>query len=116
MYLIMKEKISWSDFEKIDLRVGTIIDVKLFEKAKNPAFQLWIDFGELGVLKSSAQITKLYNEKDLLNKQVTAVVNFPEKQIANFMSQCLVLGVIGADKNVILISPDQSTQNGSRIG
>lgn len=112
----MKEKISWTDFEKIDIRVGTIIDAKPFEKAKNPAFQLWIDFGELGILKTSAQITKLYNQTELLNTQVLAVVNFQEKQIANFMSQCLVLGVINSNKDVVLIKPDRNVTNGLKIG
>ena len=86
-------KLSWTDFEKIDMRVGTIIDVRDFPEAKNPAYKLLIDFGEtIGVKKSSAQITALYKKADLINKQVIAVVNFPEKQIANFMSECLVLG------------------------
>ncbi|WP_177765936.1 tRNA-binding protein [Flavobacterium sp. I3-2] len=112
----MKEIISWNDFEKIDIRVGTIIEVKIFEKAKNPAYQLWIDFGELGILKSSAQITKCYSQTEILFKQVMAVVNFPEKQIANFMSQCLVLGVVGNDKDVVLIEPERKVTNGFKIG
>jgi len=112
----MKEIISWNDFEKIDIRVGTIIKSEIFEKAKNPAYQLWIDFGELGILKSSAQITDLYNCDELISKQVIAVVNFPEKQIANFMSQCLVLGVIGNEKKVILIEPERKVTNGFKIG
>lgn len=116
MNLYMKEKITWSDFEKIDIRVGTIVDIKPFEKAKNPSYQLWIDFGELGILKSSAQITKLYDLNDLISKQVLAVVNFPEKQIANFMSQCLVLGVVGGEKEVILIEPERKVVNGLKIG
>lgn len=116
MNLIMKEKITWADFEKIDIRVGTIIDVQFFEKAKQPAYQLWIDFGILGVLKSSAQITDLYDIENLIGKQIMAVVNFPEKQIANFMSQCLVLGIVGSDNGVVLIEPEQTVCNGLRIG
>ena len=87
-----------------------------FEKAKNPSYQLWIDFGELGILKSSAQITHLYECEDLIGKQIMAVVNFPEKQIANFMSQCLVLGIVGAEKEVVLIEPERKVTNGLRIG
>lgn len=112
----MKEKILWSDFEKIDIRTGTIIEAKWFEKAKNPAYQLFIDFGELGILKSSAQITNLYKEHELIGKQIMAVVNFPEKQIANFMSQCLVLGVIGNEKEVTLLAPERKVTNGLKIG
>ena len=112
----MKAQISWSDFEKIDIRVGTILEVKPFEKAKNPSYQLWIDFGELGILKSSAQITHLYECEDLIGKQIMAVVNFPEKQIANFMSQCLVLGVVGTEKEVVLIEPERKVTNGLSIG
>lgn len=112
----MKEQISWNDFEKIDLRVGTIIESKPFEKAKNPSFKLWIDFGALGILKSSAQITHLYECEDLIGKQVMAVVNFPEKQIADFMSQCLVLGVVGTEKEVVLIAPERKVVDGLRIG
>ena len=112
----MKAQISWSDFEKIDIRVGTILEAKPFEKAKNPSYQLWIDFGELGILKSSAQITDLYECEDLIGKQIMAVVNFPEKQIANFMSQCLVLGIVGAEKEVVLIEPERKVTNGLSIG
>lgn len=108
--------ISWDDFEKIDIRVGTIVNALPFEKAKNPAYQLTIDFGELGTKRSSAQITKLYSQTDLIGKQIIAVVNFPPKQIANFFSECLVLGVVGSEKEIILLQPERSTLNGLKIG
>jgi tRNA-binding protein len=108
--------ISWSDFEKIDIRTGTIIDVQYFPEARNPAWKLTIDFGPLGIRRSSAQITRLYGKEDLLNRQVVAVVNFPPKQIAAFMSECLVLGAVGDNKEVILLQPERNVENGLRIG
>ena len=108
--------ISWEEFEKVDIRVGTIIAVQDFPKAKKPAFQLTIDFGEIGIKKSSAQITALYTPGSLLNKQVIAVVNFPVKQIANFHSECLVLGIYNEGNEVVLLQPQQVVKNGSRIG
>jgi tRNA-binding protein len=109
--------ITWSDFEKIDIRTGTVIEVKDFPKARKPAYQLVIDFGaELGIKKSSAQITTHYTKEDLLNRQVIAVVNFPPKQIADFISECLVLGVYDENKDVILLKPDKLAENGSKIG
>ncbi|WP_430612021.1 tRNA-binding protein [Flavobacterium sp. JP2137] len=109
--------IEFSDFEKIDMRVGTVLEVLDFEKARNPAYKLFIDFGEeIGVLKSSAQITQLYNKEELVGQQVIAVVNFPKKQIADFRSECLVLGVVGLDKDVILIQPGKTVANGWKIG
>ena len=108
--------LSWEDFEKVDMRVGTITEVVDFPKAKNPAYQLTIDFGELGIKLSSAQITKLYTKDALVGKQVIAVVNFPPKQIANFFSECLVLGVVGADKEITLLQPERGAKNGLRIG
>jgi tRNA-binding protein len=108
--------LSWEEFEKVDMRVGTIVAVEDFPKAKNPAYQLTIDFGELGIKRSSAQITKLYSKDALVGKQVIAVVNFPPKQIANFFSECLVMGVVGADKEVTLLQPERSVKNGLRIG
>jgi tRNA-binding protein len=110
------EQIQWQDFEKIDIRVGTIIAVKPFEKAKKPAYQLQIDFGEIGIKKSSAQITTHYALEELINKQVIAVINFPTKQIANFYSECLVLGVYDINQAVILLQPDSIVPNGSKIG
>lgn len=113
----MKPEINWNDFEKIDLRAGTIIDAQPFEKAKNPAYKLWIDFGvEIGIRKTSAQITVLYDIDDLIGKQIIAVVNFPPKQIADFMSECLVLGVVGDHKEVTLLTTNTSVKNGLPIG
>jgi len=108
--------ITWSDFEKVDMRTGTIISVEEFPKARKPAYKLKIDFGELGIKQSSAQITDLYSKDDLMNRQIMAVVNFPPKQIADFMSECLVLGVVNQNDPVILMQPEQATQNGLRIG
>lgn len=110
-------EISWSDFEKVDIRVGTIIEVNDFPKARKPAYQLVIDFGNnIGVKRSSAQITKRYTKEDLLNRQVIAVVNFPKKQIANFMSECLVVGAVGGEGDVVLLQPDFKVDNGLGIG
>ncbi|MBC7936504.1 MAG: tRNA-binding protein [Rhizobacter sp.] len=108
--------ISWDDFEKIDIRVGTIIEARAFEKAKNPSYQLKIDFGELGIRNSSARITSLYSLEELPGKQIIAVVNFPPKQIANFFSECLLLGVYNADKAVVLLQPSLPVANGDKIG
>lgn len=111
------ETITWNDFEKIDIRTGTIIKAEVFPKAKKPAYQLFIDFGpELGVKRSSAQITAYYEPENLLNRQVVAVVNFPPKQIANFVSECLVLGVYDEHHNVVLLQPDKAVGNGMKIG
>lgn len=110
----MKETISFEDFTKVDLRVGTIIEVNDFPKAKNPAYQLTIDFGDLGIKKSSAQITKLYKKEELLHKQVVATINFPKKQIANFMSECLVMGAVNGN-DVILLRPENKVKNGSTV-
>jgi len=107
--------ISWDDFSKIEMRVGTIIDAQEFPEAKKPAYKLIIDFGNLGIKKSSAQITKLYNKDELLNRQVIAVLNFPQKQIANFISECLVLGAVDIDNKIILLQPDRKINNGIRI-
>ncbi|NNE77180.1 MAG: tRNA-binding protein [Pricia sp.] len=112
---MIRETISWQDFAKVDIRVGTIIRVDDFVKARNPAYQLYLDFGEeLGVKKSSAQITERYSKSELLGRQVVAVVNFPKKQIANFMSECLILGAVdGTD--VVLLEPEASVTNGLKI-
>ena len=108
--------LTWDDFSKVDMRVGTIVDVSDFPKARNPAYQLVIDFGEVGVKKSSAQITQLYSKEELVGQQVIAVVNFPPKQIANFMSECLVLGAVGEQGEVTLLRPERTTPDGLRIG
>jgi len=110
------ETISWNDFEKVDIRVGTIIEATDFPKARKPAFKLTIDFGELGIKRSSAQVTKFYSLNELVGQQVIAVVNFPPKQIADFFSECLVLGVYDENKDVVLIQPKHSVSNGSKIG
>jgi len=109
----MENTLSFEDFQKVDLRVGTIIDVKDFEKARVPAYQLKIDFGELGVRNSSAQITTLYEPEDLLGRQILAVINFEPKQIANFMSECLVLGIQNG-KDVVLLRLSQEVSNGTQ--
>ncbi len=108
--------IDWNDFEKIDIRVGTITEVTDFPKAKKPSYQLTIDFGELGIKKSSAQITDLYSKENLVGTQIIAIVNFPPKQIANFFSECLVLGIYTDKKEVVLIQPRQQVENGWKIG
>ncbi len=110
------ETITWQDFEKIDMRVGTIVEVNDFPAARRPAYQLRIDFGELGTRKSSAQITERYTKEELLGKQIIAVVNFPPKQIATFMSECLVLGIVGGEGGVNLLHPSATAPNGLRIG
>lgn len=106
--------ISWADFEKVEMRVGTIIEAKPFPEAKKPAYQLKIDFGEFGIKKSSAQITAQYKLEDLVEMQVIAVTNFPPKQIANFMSECLVLGAV-ENQDVILLKPEKAVKNGLKI-
>lgn len=109
--------LTWNEFERTDMRVGTIIEINDFPEARKPAFQLTIDFGaEIGIRKSSAQITKRYQKEDLVNRQIVAVVNFPKKQIGRFMSECLVLGAVGEEGDVILLAPDFKIPNGLRIG
>ncbi|RIA09341.1 tRNA-binding protein [Flavobacteriaceae bacterium MAR_2010_72] len=108
--------INWNDFLKVEMRVGTILEANIFEEVKNPAYKMIVDFGEFGKRKTSAQITKLYQPAELIGKQVVAVVNFPAKQIANIMSECLILGGVGKNKEVILLSPERAVENGMRIG
>ena len=107
---------TFEDFMKLDIRVGTIIEAKVFENAKKPAYKLKIDFGnEIGIKKSSAQITNVYKIEDLINKQILAVVNFPPRQIADFMSEVLVLGTYSKE-GVVLIRPDKEVENGDKLG
>lgn len=109
--------LTWEEFEKTEMRVGTIIEANDFPEARKPAYQLTVDFGaEIGIRKSSAQITKRYNKEDLAGRQIVAVVNFPKKQIGKFMSECLVLGAVGQEGDVILLAPDFKVENGLRIG
>lgn len=109
------EMINWSDFEKIEIRTGTILEAHDFPEARKPAFRLLIDFGELGVRKSSAQITGFYKKEDLPGKQIVAVLNFPPKQIGPFISECLVLGAITEEGEVILLQTERKAGNGLRI-
>ena len=111
----MIQDISFEDFEKVDLRIGTIIEVNDFPKARKPAYQLLIDFGALGTKKSSAQITNLYTKEDLLQRQVSAIVNFKPRQIANFMSECLVLGIYNAHGEIVLLQASKPVKNGEQI-
>ena len=107
--------ITWADFEKVEMRIGTVIDAADFPEARNPSYKLTIDFGEFGIKKSSAQLTKLYSKEELMNKQVIAVINFPPKQIANFFSECLVLGAVDENKEVTILQPERPVKNGLRI-
>ena len=111
----MFKNISFEDFSKVDIRLGTIIEVKDFPKAHKPAYQLKIDFGELGIKKSSAQIADLYSKENLLNRQITAIVNFKPKQIANFMSECLVLGVANDEGKIVLLQASAKIKNGEQV-
>ena len=108
-------EINWEDFEKVEMRVGTILTAEPFAKARKSAYILHIDFGEFGIKKSSAQITDLYSIQDLEGRQIIAVCNFPPKQIADMKSECLVLGIVGEAKGVVLLSPEQKVENGQRI-
>ncbi len=109
-----KEIITFEDFQKIDIRLGTITEVKEFLKAKIRAYQIKVDFGSIGIKKSSAQITQLYSKNELLQKQVVAVINFNPKQIANFMSECLILGIQNG-KEVVLLQSQYKVKNGTKV-
>jgi tRNA-binding protein len=108
--------IGWADFERVDMRVGVVVDAQTFPEARKPAFKLWIDFGELGVKRSSAQITERYTPEELVGRRVIAVVNFPAKQIGPFVSEVLVLGAYGDRGEVILLRPDFDVSPGAKIG
>jgi len=113
----MSNKITWDDFEKVELRSGTITDVKDFPEARKPAYIITVDFGkEIGIKKSSAQITDLYTKEELLNKQIIGVINFPPKQIGPFISEFLITGLIQENGNVVLAVPDMNVKNGLRLG
>jgi tRNA-binding protein len=109
------EEIQWSDFQKVALRVGTVVEVRDFPKAKKPAYQLMVDFGELGIKWSSAQITRHYTKEELLGRQIIGVVNFPEKQIANFKSQFLVTGFADQNGDIVLAAVEREVPNGSAL-
>lgn len=108
--------LTWNDFLKVDMRIGTIVSAEVFTEVRNPAYKIIVDFGELGKRKTSAQITKLYSPEELVGKQVVAVVNFPPKQIANMMSECLIMGGLAEDKEVVLLQPERNVKNGLKIG
>ncbi|RNC64452.1 tRNA-binding protein [Proteiniphilum sp. X52] len=109
------ELISWSDFAKIEMRVGTVVSAEIFNEAIKPAYKITVDFGDFGIKKTSAQITKLYSPSEIIGKQVIAVVNFPAKQIANIQSECLILGAVDEDE-VTLLTTDKLVKNGLKIG
>lgn len=109
--------LTWAEFDRVEMRVGTILDATDFPEARKPAYQLSIDFGSgIGIRKSSAQITKRYQKHELIGRQIVGVVNFPKKQIGKFMSECLVLGSVGSENDIVLLSPDFNVANGLRIG
>lgn len=109
------EAIEWEDFEKVELRAGTIIAAEPFPEARKPAYKLTVDFGEFGTRRSSAQVTVLYSPEELIGRQVVAVLNFPPKRIAGFLSECLVTGFADANGDVALISPTHPVPNGSKL-
>ena len=111
----MTNEITWADFEKVEMAVGTIIAAEPFPRATKPAYKLTIDFGAMGTKRTSAQLTAHYQPADMLGMQVVAVINFPPKQIATFMSECLVLGAVAADGTVTLLTTERPTENGLRI-
>lgn len=112
----MSDNLTWDQFMQVEMRVGTVLSVEPFPEVRNPAYKITIDFGEFGIRKTSAQVTALYTSKELIGKQVVAVINFPPKQIANMMSECLILGGIGENKDVTILQPERKVKNGTRIG
>ncbi len=108
--------LTWAEFGRVEMRVGTVLKAETFTEARNPAYKLIIDFGPLGIKKSSAQITRLYQPEDIVGRQIIAVINFPTKQIANMMSECLVLGTVGEEKAITLLTPERPVSNGLRVG
>ncbi len=110
------ENLTWDQFMQVEMRVGTVLSAEAFPEVRNPAYKITIDFGEFGIRKTSAQVTALYKPEDLIGKQVVAVINFPPKQIATMMSECLILGGIGENKEVTLLQPERKVKNGTRIG
>jgi tRNA-binding protein len=107
--------IEWKDFEKVEMRIGTILTAENFEEVRNPAYKMTIDFGEFGIRKTSAQIAQLYTPEELIGKQIIAVLNFSPKQIANMMSECLVLAGVEEASKVILIQPERGVENGTKV-
>ncbi len=116
MKTIGNSDLTWREFLKVEMRIGTILSAEIFEEAKKPAYKIQIDFGEFGIRKTSAQITKLYSTEEIIGRQVVAVVNFPKKQIANIMSECLILGGLGSENDVVLLTTERTIKNGTRIG
>lgn len=111
-----ENNLSWEEFMKVEMRVGTITSAEIFKDVKNPAYKLLIDFGDCGIRKTSAQLTTLYRPEDLIGQQVVGVLNFPPKQIATMMSECLVLGALGKNNTVTLLNTERKVENGLRIG
>ena len=109
------QQITFDDFMKVELRIGIIVKVEDFPKARKPAYKLWIDFGEFGIKQSSAQLTRLYNKEDLMDRLVVAVINFPPRQVADFQSEVLVLGAMLENDEVALLQPDRTVLLGARI-
>lgn len=112
----VSENLTWDEFMHVEMRVGTVLSAEPFPEVRNPAYKITINFGEFGTRKTSAQVTDLYRAEELIGKQVVAVINFPPKQIANMMSECLILGGIGENKEVTLLQPERAVKNGTRIG
>lgn len=111
-----ENNLSWDDFMKVEMHVGTIVQAEVFKEVRNPAYKMIVDFGKHGTRKTSAQITTLYTPEELIGRQVIGVINFPPKQIANILSECLILGSVGEGKEITLLSIERPVENGLRIG